>query len=1295
MVLEGPVSLVGMIRTLAAGKERKSVAKDENFDQDLKIQINPKVCGELCSGAAEEVVSRKSSALLESFSMVTCSFEILAGESIPEFVEKPCPLATPEGDKAIFAEVKSKPKPNATWKRESVPIEEGSRIFDSIFKKYVLRSILSMNDNYKCVVSNTHTDAIYTVSLIMTKALRLLWGRAFLFPVFHEKKNAMKHMGMKCIMCITNVNGKDLGTYSLLVADKKLSVMLRVIQLKPLEVTERQTAVFEICLPKKVQNFIWKFNGKELKWDDKYEIITPDDGLAHTMKIKGVLSIQFISNLKNTQVKKKRKACLECVLTSKDVMKGMNGRVIERSPQYIMKHEGKTAELIVNGAELSDSGDCTAICSVNNHSAQSFLSHASTGISSRDVCNYEEYVCDVHALIGPAELCVVLNNAKVEGIWLNDEQETLIRGFRDSIGDGVCCNAGCFLPQSSCQIMHMKRIWIVKQGAIHKLIIDRMGEEREGRCTLRAKGPESGATVAIGDSLVIEESVLKLFAAHSITVKTKHTASIKVPFKAKPMPKVTWFKDGIQVTEEEKVVMEKASDALLAIKTCVREDSGAIMLNLKNDCGSASDNPYLSFVTAHPADILKPPQGKAEILNTWGRCKMRWKAPKGNGGKQVSHFVIKKRVAGKKSWIKIGVVESNYTTFAMEKVEEGKVYFRIHAIKSEGLIEPLETEQIFAGEPISQLVLMWFHSPTSHQPLRQVCQPQVVDIRKEDVTITCNFPAQDGGSPVQGYIIEKRKKGSNLRGPITKEPVQGTRFKVDGFLEDTDEFCVIAVNHAGPGLLSMPSTSVAKDPIKPPGLLKVVDFSNSSISLAWQEPDQGDVLSGYIPEMAEDTKEWTKCTKTPISSMTYTVGGLQERQILLLNRGVNEAGVGEAAELQEGILAMPPSVSILELHNPSVQHSFVTTSPNRETPKNARETAGSGQTCLVWNSNMQFDLTVRLKSHMVVCAGTAPCIHTSFPPPTNLQLVEEVPNTVTLNHSSDVEDDQTDYGVLKCDVSTTTWFTAAEKVYSNKYAVTGLLLGRKYFFVIGCNDTGDTDPLDSQEQCATFRIQGIYLMGPHDNAKGDNKEFKKQRSAKQTIVTLSSAECFDFKMEYPRKDCACHFIAPLKNHSMSHGINCAFISNPHPTVTLYKGNISITSKSKLWFNSTSSICLLMIPTTCSCELIICGTTDTALGKSVLLLCEMAGLCQHCMKASKNFQDTKRKKIRVPQTGLRLVLASAGRWVAPGQSHTTDGHSSDTKLPATEVQLATYSMLKLSRKQKMSKGTLYLHSKNTQ
>lgn len=98
---------------------------------------------------------------------------------------------------------------------------------------------------------------------------------------------------------------------------------------------------------------------------------------------------------------------------------------------------------------------------------------------------------------------------------------------------------------------------------------------------------------------------------------------------------------------------------------------------------------------------------------------------------------------------------------------------------------------------------------------------------------------------------------------------------------------------------------------EPPGLvqgLHVSDSSNSSISLAWREPAEGDPPSGYILEMkAEDSKEWSKCTKIPISGTCYTVGGLTERQKYFFRiRAVNEAGVGEPVELDEGVRAMPP-----------------------------------------------------------------------------------------------------------------------------------------------------------------------------------------------------------------------------------------------------------------------------------------------------------------------------------------------------------------------------------------------------
>ncbi|NIG60022.1 immunoglobulin superfamily member [Pontoporia blainvillei] len=1092
--------------------------------------------------------------------------------------------------------VQGNPKPNISWKRESgTPIKESAMIFyDSVNKEHVLKLeplTSDDSDNYECIASNDHADAIYTVSLLVTEGepapfswpfllgtklplsdpvplsvlrgpplpkkqqkvtdekemleilskvpkkdfekacmeygftdfrglLKKLKGMkkvevetiqilkpledretkvdtTVVFDCIMELKDPnvkmtwikdneplriqyslgkydVKQVGTKYMLVITNVNMNDAGTYSLSVDDKRISAKLTVLdeplkflgEMKPMKVTERQTAVFEIHLSKKVPNFVWKFNGKELKRDEKYEITVSEDGLTHTLKIKDArlsdsgefsaevgdlvqkaqltidrIPIKFVSTLKNVRVKERSCACLECELTSKNVTLcwKKDGQLLERSSKYSMNHEGKRAELVIEDAQLSDSGEYTVVAMQDGDPAE----YGSTAVVT------------VEATGSPAELCVVLNDEKVDGVWLKDAEE----------------------------ITDLTGAQIVKQGAVHKLIFPNMGPEHEGKYTFRAKGAESEASVFIADPPTIDPSVLEALAAHPVTVKVGHTANIKVPFRAKPLPKVTWYKDGMEVTEEERVSMERGEDqALLTISNCVREDSGTIMLKLKNDHGSATATLHLSVL-----DRPKPPQGRVEFLELSGNCvHMKWKAPKDNGGRPITQFIVERKAVGKKSWIKIGEVDSKVTKFSTNKVEEGKAYqFRILAVNSEGVSDPLETEEVFAGNPV--------------EPPGLASQPQVTDVTKEAVTITWNAPTQDGGAPVLGYIVERRKKGSNLWVPVNQDPIQGTKYTVDGLLEDTEyEFRVIAVNKAGPGQPSTPSSSaVAKDPVKPPGLvqgLHVSDSSNSSISLAWLEPAEGDPPSGYILEMrAEDTKEWSKCTKIPISGTCYTVGGLTERQKYFFRiRAVNEAGCGEPVELDEGVRAMPPPAA----------------------PK--------------------FDLSARLKSHMVVRAGTALCIHAAFSgspppnviwlkdgmptkgreaitksknhsqflisstkrsdsgvyrillqnefgeayhdihvrvadfpqPPTNLQLFEEVPNTVTLtwNHSPDVEDSEAHYIIMKRDASTATWFTVAEHVFSNKYTVTGLLPGRKYYVrVLARNEIGDSDPLDSRD----------------------------------------------------------------------------------------------------------------------------------------------------------------------------------------------------------------------------------------
>lgn len=57
-------------------------------------------------------------------------------------------------------------------------------------------------------------------------------------------------------------------------------------------------------------------------------------------------------------------------------------------------------------------------------------------------------------------------------------------------------------------------------------------------------------------------------------------------------------------------------------------------------------------------------------------------------------------------------------------------------------------------------------------------QPQVTDVTKVEVTVMWFPPAHDGGAPVLVYIVERRKKGSNMWMYVCKELIQGKGVKM-------------------------------------------------------------------------------------------------------------------------------------------------------------------------------------------------------------------------------------------------------------------------------------------------------------------------------------------------------------------------------------------------------------------------------------------------------------------------------------------------------------------------------------
>ena len=92
-------------------------------------------------------------------------------------------------------------------------------------------------------------------------------------------------------------------------------------------------------------------------------------------------------------------------------------------------------------------------------------------------------------------------------------------------------------------------------------------------------------------------------------------------------------------------------------------------------------------------------------------------------------------------------------------------------------------------------------------------KPQIMDWDKDHVDLQWPVPKNDGGSPITGYIVQKKEKGSPYWVNAIHVPAGQNSTTVPDLTEGQDyEFRVIAVNAAGQSEPSEPSDLVTAKP---------------------------------------------------------------------------------------------------------------------------------------------------------------------------------------------------------------------------------------------------------------------------------------------------------------------------------------------------------------------------------------------------------------------------------------------------------------------------------------------------
>ncbi|XP_028306010.1 myosin-binding protein C, slow-type isoform X9 [Gouania willdenowi] len=463
--------------------------------------------------------------------------------------------------------------------------------------------------------------------------------------------------------------------------------------------------------------------------------------------------------------------------------------------------------------------------------------------------------------------------------------------------------------------------------------------------------------------------------------------------------------------------------------------------------------------------------------------------------------------------------------------------------------------------------------------------PLVAQVGGDWCSMAWEAPKYDGGSPILGYFIERKKKQSSRWMRLNFDLIKETTFEPKKMIEGVPyEVRVFAVNAIGVSKPSEPSKAFTPLAVtSEPTMLVVDDVTDTTVTVKWRPPETIGAagLDGYLVEYClEGTDDWISSNTDVTEKTRYTITGLTPgSKILVRVKAINAAGASNSRTLQHSVLVKeviePPKIRVprhlKQTYTRRVGEAVNLVVPFMGKPRPKVNWLKEGKPVEPSHVSIRntecdsiifirkaershsgkYEMMVQVENHkdtaiidiqIVDLPGPPQCVNIEDVWGENVALVWTPPKD---NGNAPI----IGYTIQKADKKTMEWYTCIEHYHRTCITITELVVGNEYF----------------------FRVFSENMCGLSETATPTKKSALIVKEGKQ----LKIPEYNDLDLKEAPK-----FTQPLINTFAIAGynatLNCSVRANPKPKVIWMKNKITILDDPRYRMFSNQGVCTLEI-----------------------------------------------------------------------------------------------------------------------